>query len=313
MTMTFVMSNTPALRLVGTPGDSFQEFQPNILGGSYINRIGPDVHGAVISGGGRAFNSFAPNTIFDSYNVIGGGIDNEAGVDDGNPYNQSAAFVGGGFSNEAMSGFTVVAGGRQNTVFDSHGAVGGGQANAVAVGSDYGVIPGGFAAVTTQYGQLAHAGGQFNTVGDAQASEYLLRNVTNNTTARELYLDCNEQTNSNLDTGTPCSSGDSLTIPPGRAMVFQIQIVARTVSGAGALTTDSTAAYFSSGLLRNNGGTTTLTLGSIAEIGDAAATPALAVTITANDAEDRLVISVSSNAGGVVRWLAVIQTAEVAS
>lgn len=316
MTMTFVMSNTTALRLVGYPGTPFVEFQPNILGGSFANTIGPNVQGSVIAGGGRSFNAFAPNAIYDSQGAILGGIDNEVGVNDGNPDNQSASVVAGGFSNEAMSDFVFIGGGRQNQVSGSHGVVGGGQNNVVQSTSRYGVVPGGFAASSTQFGQFAHAGGRFNNDGDAQSSVFVLRNVTNNTSARTLYLDCSESINGNttLGTGTPCTSGAQLSIPNGRAMAFQLSVVARAVTGAGTLTTNSTAAYFVSGLLRNNAGTLTLTLnGSASEVGDAAATAALSLSLSADDTNDVLVINGASTQGGIVRWVARIEAVEVAN
>jgi hypothetical protein len=313
MTFTVVVSGTTAFRLVGRQETALVEFQPSFLGGSWVNTIGPDVHGAFLGGGGRFFNSFAPNSIYDSYSVIAGGIDNEAGTDDGNPNNQTTAFVGAGFSNEAMADFSVVVGGRQNQVAATHGTVGGGQNNAVAVGADYGTIPGGFAAVATQYGQLAHAGGQFNNPGDAQASEFILRNVVNSTTGRQLYLDCNEQTNSNLDTGTPCTSGEVLTIADGRSLAFTIQVVARVVaSGNGTLPTDSSVAYFGSGLLENTGGTTTLTLlAALSEIGDAAAATNLSFSLAGAAGGQLTMTADSTQNGPIVRWVAVVRTAEV--
>jgi len=314
VTLTVVVSGTTAFRLVGRQETAFVEFQPSFLGGSSANVIGVDVHGAFVGGGGRLSGSFAPNSIYDSYGVIAGGLDNEAGTNDGNANNQPAAFVGGGFSNEALLDYSVVTGGRQNQVAATHGAVGGGQGNAVAAGADYGTIPGGLAAVVTQYGQLAHAGGQFNIVGDAQASEFILRNVVNNATARGLYLDCNELTNTSLDTGTPCTSGEVLTIADGRSMAFTIQVVARVVaSGNGTLPTDSSVAYFGSGLLENTGGTTTLTLlAALSEIGDAAAVTNLSFALAGATGGQLTMTADSTQSGPVVRWVAVVRTAEVA-
>lgn len=189
VTMTFIYSGATALRLAGGPPVSGSEFQPNIVGGSSANVIGPNVQGSVIGGGG-AIPSQA-NRIFDSYGFIGSGTNNTIGISDGSVNNQTSSFIGGGNGNDVTTNFAAVVGGRENSVAATHGMVGGGQLNEVQTGGDYGVIPGGLAAAVTQYGQLAHSSGLFRVVGDSQASQYVLRNVTNSTTLRHLFLDYN--------------------------------------------------------------------------------------------------------------------------
>lgn len=79
------------------------------------------------------------------------------------------------------------------------------------------------------------------------------------------------------------------------------------------MTVNSSAAYFASGLLRNTGGTVTLTLnGIITEIGDAAAVNNLNLTLTAGAGSLQIGATQTPN-NGVVRWVAVVQTAEVAN
>ncbi len=311
VTLTLVTSDTTAMRFLAQPGGSGVEVVPNVLGGSAANAAGSGVQGATIGGGGRLSS---PNRVFDSNGVIAGGSDNEAGLSDGNSINQTAATVGGGFSNEAQSAFSVIAGGLQNNVAASHSVVGGGQNNFAGANANYATVPGGFAAVTRHYGQFAHAGGQFNSPGDAQVSTYMLRNVTNSAVTRFLFLNCNEQTNTSLNVGTPCVAGEELSVPDGRAMAFRVTVVAIIVSSGNGTVVGGTYAFMTNGLVRNIGGQTVHDpFGDTVEIGDPNVAAAFSVSVFANDATDTLRVAVVGASDVHARWVASIEAVEVAT
>ena len=102
--------------------------------------------------------------------------------------------------------------------------------------SSYSTIPGGKEAEATAYGQQAYASGAFAVAGDAQASLYVLRNTTNDTSTTELFLD---------------GVGERILVPAGRAMVFDILIMGRSTSG-------TTTFMHLVGFIENTGGTTSV-------------------------------------------------------
>ena len=108
------------LRPVSTLGGSL--LTPNLVGGHDENRVQitcagicvptPEpASGAVIAGGGA--HNFT-NRVTDSYGVVGGGWDNQAGNNDASHLNAWASTVGGGRSNEASGSYSTVPGGTEN-------------------------------------------------------------------------------------------------------------------------------------------------------------------------------------------------------
>ncbi|MEM1115275.1 MAG: hypothetical protein AAF845_17740 [Bacteroidota bacterium] len=106
-------------RLTITPSTSpFSGYGPNLVGGSPVNTVGPNVGGATISGGGGTNN---PNTVTEDYGTIGGGRDNTT--------SGFTSTVGGGQSNTASGDTNTIAGGSFNTASSSGSTIGGGSTN----------------------------------------------------------------------------------------------------------------------------------------------------------------------------------------
>ena len=61
---------------------------PNVIGGNMSNSATVGVYGAAIGGGGQTGNG---NRVTDNYGTVGGGLLNDAGLDDANTANQTYA------------------------------------------------------------------------------------------------------------------------------------------------------------------------------------------------------------------------------
>ena len=155
------------------------------IGGGGYNRAALEY--ATVGGG---LDNLATNV----YSTIGGGARNVASghtstVGGGHVNTASSYFttVSGGQMNVASTDYATVAGGRLNTSSAWAASVGGGESNTAATA--HSTIPGGLRARTSSYGQQAYASGQFANPGDAQESLYVSRNITQNATPTELFLD----------------------------------------------------------------------------------------------------------------------------
>ena len=127
---------------------------PSVIGGSSLNSVAPNVAGATIAGGGAVnFGGLGvnySNTVTAAFGTVGGGGANQssgafATVAGGghNTSSGSAATVAGGDSNLASGNNAAVGGGAYNTNAAFAAVIGGGGFNSIALGADYGVIPGG--------------------------------------------------------------------------------------------------------------------------------------------------------------------------
>ena len=258
-----------------TVGGGFQ----NTASGRYATIAGGDTNTA--SGGrstvGGGFGNQATNT----YATVGGGALNRA--------SNTVATVGGGAYNTASGNLSTIAGGRRNTASAERSTVGGGESN---IASGYGAtVPGGVGALADHVCQLAHASGSFAGVaGSAQASQYVLR--------RELTMAAGAWHDLFLD-----ESLSRLTIASGRTMTFDILITARTAAG-------DSGGYRIAGVIENVSGVTALVGTPVVTVlgEDVAAWDA---RVIAGDTNDALLIQVQGN-GETIRWVAVVDTAEVA-
>jgi hypothetical protein len=270
---------------------------PNIVGGSSNNSVTPGVIGATIAGGGSTQGCAGPcfNQVTDDFGTVGGGGGNTAGL---------AATVGGGFGNTASSTSATVAGGQTNTASHLRATVGGGFGNTASgfgatvsggfsntASGDNSTVPGGTQALANLRGQMAYANSRFNLQGDAQTSLFVLRRITTTGAPAEMFLD---------------GSAARLTVAAGRTMAFDILIVARTF----ALVPTRSAGYHIRGVIENDAGNTFLVGGpSITTLGEDDA--AWDATVAADNPNDALSIIVTGAAGTIIRWVAVVRTAEV--
>jgi hypothetical protein len=272
----------------------------NVVGGAPSNMVGPGRIGGTIAGGGGTVGSL-PNIVWGDHGSIGGGLRHRAGGTGGvhnfadatvrggesNFAIATGATVGGGWLNVASGASSTIAGGSDNAASGLGSTVGGGSSN-VASGA-YSTVPGGVGALADHHGQLAFSAGAFADPGDAQASLFVLRRQTNDATSAELSLD-----------------GDSarLTIAPDRALVFRVLVAGRSTTG-------SSAAYTASGVIVNAGGATSMVASpTVTVLGEEVA--AWSFKIEADNANDALVLEVTGAAATTIRWVATVETTEVA-
>jgi trimeric autotransporter adhesin len=142
-----------ALRIEPTWANTF-----NIIAGYENNSVAPEVRGAVIAGGGYAFNDDDyPNSVSADFGVIGGGfgnrVDAELGVIGGGCFNHvvfgaAASVIGGGHANGINVGAyrSTISGGYANFINTNsdHSAIGGGYGNVIASDAQYSTIAGGY-------------------------------------------------------------------------------------------------------------------------------------------------------------------------
>jgi len=198
--------------------------------------------------------------------------------------------VGGGNQNTASGDSAVVCGGESNSASGDYAGVSGGTQN--DANGYASTIPGGFGANASLYGQMSYASGYFATPGDAQASLYIVRNTSYNDTWTNLYLD---------------GVDDWLSIPNGSTFTFDIFVTGRSTTGG------SSAGYRIQGVIENHD-TVTDFIGTpiVTVLGEDSA--AWDVQALASNIYDILGIQVKGGyVGEIIRWVASIQTVEVAA
>ncbi|RFF28725.1 hypothetical protein DZK25_01285 [Wenzhouxiangella sp. 15181] len=263
----------------GGSGNSAENTGVTIAGG-INNQAGGLGQGATVGGG-------ESNTASNSYAIVSGGISNTA--------TGNRATIGGGESNFSQGFRGFIGGGYSNDIGSGaqHATISGGRENVVENSADGGTIPGGEGARATRYGEQAYASGYFTQPGDAQASNLVLRNTTSDTAWTELFLD---------------GSGERLKVDLGRAVAFEILIIGKDVDS------DTAHAWKSSGLIfTNSSGTATQFWGDPnANLVDLDSFSGWDVRFQADGTTNALLIEVTGDAGTNVRWVARVETVEVA-
>ena len=168
--------------------------------------------------------------------------------------------------------------------------------NATAIGGyvtasgDYAIALGS-QGLASKYGQFVHAANIFAAQGDCQFSRHIARKVTTDATPATLMLD---------------GSAARLTITAGKIYLAEIQIVGIKSDGSAA------CCYQRKVAIKNVGGTTAL-VGTVETIGtDIEDAAGCDVTITADNTNDALDISVTGIAAETWRWAAIVQGIELA-
>lgn len=207
-------------------------------------------------------------------NTITGGAANEA-------------FIGGGRLNAITGGGqSVIAGGLSNAVSSQYGSILGGLTNVVS--GEAASIQGGREASADKYGQRAFSAGRFAAQADCQQSDLLWRiETTGIVAATEMFL-----------------NGTSLraTIASGRTVAFDILITARSSAGLN-------AAWTIKGVINNLAGVTSIATAVVNALiadnsGATFGTLANVPVVSADNANDALVIHVANPAATNVRWTA---------
>lgn len=229
--------------------------------------------GLAASVGGGNHNNAAGD-----YSAVGGGDRNNASV--------THSSIAGGEQNAASGAHSSIGGGEANTASGAHSVIGGGNSNTAT--GDFSTVPGGRNAKASSLGQMAYANGRFAADGDAQTSVFLLRGTTNTSTPTQLGLN-------GWSTGLP--------LPIGATWVFDILVTARN-------NFQYSAGYRITGVVENVSGTTSFVgtpnitvLGE--DISSWSASPYL------DDTDDTLSLKVEGSSGNIIRWVAVVRTAEV--
>jgi hypothetical protein len=256
------------------------------IGGGQSNSVSNA--GATIAGGQVNVASGQQATVGGGVNNFATGFQSTIAGGSGNDATELLSTVGGGGANTASGSDSTVAGGLANTASGSISTVSGGSHNLAS--ASRGTVPGGSRAHASHYGQFAFASGSFTTNnGEAQASMYVLRTSTTNTTTQtEMFLD---------------GISERITIASGRTLVFEIQVSARSSA-------NTSAAYLIKGAIDNNSGTTSFLNAPIVEVlGED--DNAWDATVQADNTNDALVLKVTGTASATIRWVATVRTTEV--
>jgi hypothetical protein len=143
--------------------------------------------------------------------------------------------------------------------------------------------------VADRYAMFSASGGVFVNPGDAQRARFVLRCKTTTNAAVEMALD---------------GATTRLTIPSGKVLALTINIAGISSTGA------AVAHYMRQYALKNVAGTTTEVYAPITIGTDNAAGTSIA--LSASDAADALIVSVTGTASTIWRWVASVDAVEIA-
>jgi hypothetical protein len=149
----------------------------------------------------------------------------------------------------------------------------------------------GFRSSATKYGQKAFASGRFAADGDAQGSIFILRADTTDATATVLTTN-----------NSTASTDNQIVAASDTCIMFSGTLVAMQ-NGA-----QDQGGWEIKGLLKNDGGTTTLVSSNIQTFDDG---NGWVVALTADNTNNALAITCTGEASHNIRWVANIQTSEV--
>jgi hypothetical protein len=196
-----------------------------------------------------------------------------------------------GVGNTASGAQSSVLGGRSNIANAIGSVVVGGGASAVGnqASGEYSVTLAGRRALADRSAMLAQANGSFSAIGDAQRARFVMRGKTTTNSAVELFLD---------------GSATRLTIPSGKVLALTINISGISSTGA------AVAHYLRQYALKNVSGTTSEVYAPVTIGTDNAAGTSIA--LSASDASDALVVSVTGTASTIWRWVASVDAVEIA-
>lgn len=195
-----------------------------------------------------------------------------------------------GAANVAEAGRSLAIGGYGNVVggTGSYSVICGGRENETA--NSYSFASGAYAKADIE-GKLARASGRFAATGDAQGGQFILRADTTDATATVL-------TTNNSTAG----STNQIVAANDTCIMFSGTLVAMQ-NGA-----QDQGGWEIKGLLKNDGGTTTLVSSNIQTFDDG---NGWTVALSADNTNNALAITCTGEAAHNIRWVANIQTSEV--
>ena len=246
------------------------------IGGGQNNSHSTSGQFACVIGGGM-------NNLMSSiaeYSTIAGGRSNECNS------NGNTATIAGGSFNTASNYFATIGGGGSNIGSGEYSVVAGGRINTAS--ANYAYVGGGYQALARSYAMQAHAAGQFSAQGDAQSIRAVLRRVTTNATATELFLD---------------GASLRLTVPANKVISGIINIHGVRSDGT------ATAHFVRQFQVKNMGGVSSYPYAAQVVGTDFAS----GTSITFNDPDtngDSLSVSVTGIASQTWRWTAVVDAVE---
>lgn len=168
------VNGTPGWRILPTVNDAYHSNIINIVGGSSLNYMAPDVYGSVIAGGGMGgfFGNLYSNSVAANWSFLGGGANNSI---QSNSY--SSVLVGGSFNSiQANAYYAVLSGGHGNSIQTSASASAlvGGYANTIGTNAYYSFLGGGaYNTIGTNASSSFLGGGVGNTIGTNAYSSVL--------------------------------------------------------------------------------------------------------------------------------------------
>lgn len=165
-----------------------------------------------------------------------------------------------------------------------------GGANSIAAGAYSATM--GVGVNATLYGQVAHGNGNFAIPGDAQASQYILRNITVGNKTSILYLD---------------GTSSRLIMPDNSAWTFKILIIARRFDAVG----DYGSWEVSGAIKRDSGVVSTALIGAPIITKISTTNNDIGINIVADTGTGSLKILVSNtDASKSYNWVARVDTIE---
>ena len=261
-------------------------------GASYGTASGGTGH--VIGGASATVSGGTTNTATGNNSTVGGGNSNSAtapastisGGSTNTASGNNSSIVGGN-SNTASGLSSTVVGGQTNTASGIGAAVPGGRSNTAA--GDYSTARG-YGAVTTHYGEDAHAALPFSTPGDAQTSRIIAFRQTTDATASDLRV----------------NNASPPLCPENTTWAFRAQVVARRTDVDG-----ENAAWEVTGTYKRDAGNTGALVGtpvvtSLGANGGNTWTLAVGSYSTGN-----LRLIVTGEAAKTIRWVGVYDITQV--
>lgn len=229
------------------------------------------------------------NTVSSTASVVVGGGNNSITV--------TYSFIGAGSSNTVSGDYSGILAGSSNTASGANSGVGGGSQNTASGENSF--IPGGRDGTTRGvFGASAHGSGRFAVLGDAQAGRQVHRLQTADATVSALSAD-----------GAAPVAATAAVLPNGSCYTFAVHVAARQNA------TGDAAGWKIEGVIKRGTGVASAALvgtPTVTSLGADAGASAWTVAAVANTTLGSLEIQVTGEAAKTIRWVANIQTVEVA-